>query len=281
MPVRVPRLDEWRQVRTIGEGAQGKITLMERRSDGKLEVRKQTHSYKMLNDRPLEPYILQNVLPSSRRLIALKTFSFQPVRHQHDNLIEWFEYCKGKDLQRAVRNYNRLSEDFIWHCFVQIAEALDVVHNGGSRRVFHRDIKPDNIFLEKKYRHAAPWPNLKLGDFGVAVLREHSSADHEYRWQGPEMPIYTTASDIWGLGAIIHWLAHGRPPIAPRPTDFRGTREEWESQPRARNPIPLPNTYSSDLNRYMMSCLKWQPGERISSQVLVHHLRRDRPRPRR
>ena len=281
MPFRVYHLAEWRNVRTIGESPQGKSTLMERKSNGELAVRKQILRYTIVNRRPLEATILLNILPSSRRIIQATSFSFEPVRHHDDGLIGWFEFCRGGDLHHAVARFGKLSEDFIWHCFIHIAEALDVVHNAGSRRVVHRDVKPDNIFLEQKYRHVAPWPNLKLGDFGEAVLEEHTNGRFVPRWQGPELPLLSAAGDIWGLGAIVHWLAHGQPPIAPCPRGFCGTRREWESRPAARKPVPLPHSFSSALNEYMMKCLKRDPNDRISSRELVHRLKRDRHRGRR
>ena len=274
------RVDEWRPVRTVGKGAQGKSVLVQRRSDGVLAIRKQVHNYNMINGLPLEAVILQEILPRSRRVIKLMTFSFEPSHRPRDDLIEWFEYCRGGDLQHAMERSGSLSEDFIWHCFIQVAEALDVVHNAGSQRVVHRDVKPDNIFLDEKYLHEAPWPDLKLGDFGAAVLKEHTTDMCIPCWQGPELPHHSAAGDIWGLGAVIHWLGHGQPPIAPRPARFRGSQREWEEQPGARKPMPLPTLYSSNLNEYMMLCLKWNPDDRISSQDLVDCLKVDRPRPR-
>ena len=281
MPVGVHYLEVWRSVRTLANGAQGNSTLMERKSNGELAVRKRIRRYDLINGRPLEATILQNILPSNRRIIKLTSFSFEPVRHDSDVLIEWFEYCRGGDLLHALAPFRRISEDFIWHCFVQLAEALDVVHNAGSRKVVHRDVKPGNIFLDQKYRHEAPWPDLKLGDFGEAGFNPREAGFMALRWQGPELPLLSAAGDIWGLGAIVHWLAHGQPPIAPRPRSFGGSLREWEARPSARQPMPLPLSYSGALNRHMMRCLKRNPDERISSRELVRCLRRDRPRPRR
>lgn len=280
MPVRAVFVDDWRLVRRIGEGDQGKSTLMERKRDGELAVRKQINHYETTNGGPLEAIILQDILPSSRRLVELKAFTFEPSGRADPYLIEWFEYCQGGDLQHAVPQSGRLPEDFIWHCFIQIAEALDVLHNVGSREVVHRDIKPDNIFLDQKYRYAAPWPNLKVGDFGMATIEPHTEGVFVPCWQGPELPLLSTAGDIWGLGAIIHWLAHGRPPIRSRSANFRGSQKEWEVRPEARKPMPLPRPYSSNLNDHMMRCLEWDPRDRISSEKLVDRLERDRPRSR-
>ena len=285
MPRGVPHAIRWRVVRNIGAGGQGTCVLVQREGDGLQAIYKQTEIYEVLNGIPVEAIILQDVLPSSRRIIKLIDFNLEPTCRHRDNLLEWFEYCRGGDLHNAMERvawrFGSLSEDFIWHCFLQLAEALDVVHNAGSQRVVHRDIKPDNIFLEEKYHHEAPWPNLKLGDFGLATLKKHTTEIFVPDWQGPELPHLSAAGDIWALGAVIHWLAHRTPPIAPRPARFRGSQQDWEMEPMARRPMPLSGLYSRELNDYMMSCLERHPNDRISSQELVGRLRRDRPRPRR
>ena len=282
MPGRAFRKEDWRLVRVLGQGGQGTAALMQRRSDGELAVCKKMDNYELMRGMPLEAFILQDVLPRSRWINDMIGFSFEKAssRHRQDYLLEWFEYCRGGDLLHAVRRFRRLSEDFIWHCFVQLAEALNMVHNGGSQRFVHRDVKPDNIFLEQKYVHQPPWPHLKLGDFGAASLRQRTNdLCGTPCWQGPELPQQTAASDMWGLGAVIHWLAHQRPPIAIRPARYRGSQEDWDTEPRARKPMPLPSFYSSRLNEYMMSCLAWNPGDRMSSRELVERLRA-RPRKR-
>ena len=278
MPARRSSIAEWHHVRMIGQGGQGTASLVQNMQTGSLAVRKKMTVYELVHDTPLEALILQEILPSSRHIVDMIACGFEPDRNHNVNLVQWFEYCRGGDLQHAVAGAERrLPEDFIWHCFLQIAHALDVIHNCGSQGVVHRDIKPDNIFLEKKYRHEAPWPDLKVGDFGTAVLEEHTEGIHVPCWHGPEIPHLSPAGDIWSLGAIIHWLGHGHPPMRSPPADFRGTQEMWERLPEPRKPKALPRSYSSMLNGYMLACLEWDPRNRISGDELVVCLMRDRP----
>lgn len=55
-------------------------------------------------------------------------------------------YCAGGDLSAKVKQAKgkRFSEDQIMQWFVQIALAIEFMH---SRKVLHRDLKSQNIFL--------------------------------------------------------------------------------------------------------------------------------------
>lgn len=80
----------------------------------------------------------------------------------HLNIV--LEYAAGGDLGQAIKvardSSTPFPEDDILVWFAQIASALEFVH---SKKVLHRDIKAQNIFLTKD-RVA------KLGDFGIAKV---------------------------------------------------------------------------------------------------------------
>lgn len=272
MPAERHDLREWRPIREIGEGKQGTASLVQNDRTGQLAVRKISPEYDMLGETPLEMVVLWQILPSSKRISKMIECAQVGDPISGFELVQLIEYYPGGDLQHAVSKYGRPPEDFIWHCFMQIAHALDVIHNRGLQRVVHGDIKPDNIFLDRKFRPEAPWPNLKVGDFGTAVLDEHSTGIFVPCWQGPEIPHVNSKSDIWGLGAIIHFLGHGRPPVLPPPVDFGGSQRDWELLPEARLPKALPPCYSIELNKYMMACLEWDPRARITSRELLGRL---------
>ncbi len=145
----------------------------------------------------------------------------------------------------------------------------------------HRDVKPANIFLVRKYISGGGFPPLVLGDFGLATLdpTTHDGLGTP-SWQGPEWPTVTAKMDIWGLGAIIHALAHGYPPQRPTPREVHAAGEEeevaWMRSPRSKDARPLTTRYSQELSDNMMSCLVLQPEDRIDSRRLVKILVRDR-----
>lgn len=73
------------------------------------------------------------------------------------------DYCDGGDLYTKInqkKQANELfTEDQILDWFVQLALAIKHVHD---RKILHRDIKTQNIFLTSK-------GDVKLGDFGIGI----------------------------------------------------------------------------------------------------------------
>ena len=286
--------ESYDQLRKIGQGGQGKIWIVKRKSDGKILVRKEQKRFHMQGSIPCEMHIFENVLTSHPSIID---FDHANYNKANGSLVLYFEHCQGGDLQSFVPKGGEAgpSENFLWECFVQLADAVAFLHYGynifsntpdipprGWKRVVHRDIKPENVFLRRKFTSNKVVPQLVLGDFGLATLDERTKDGcGTYAWIGPEIPVLTKQNDVWAVGAIIHALAHGRGPVASTPPGYRGGRDKWELSPTARKPRQLPTAYSGKLNSNMMDCLMMDPKERINSLRLVKNLVAERPRGRR
>lgn len=258
-------------IRKIGKGGEGEAWLVRSVADNSLVVRKVLRSWKKDGDRPFEAKILNEILPAHPNVLSLYYYSLRP---EENKLHMYYEYCSGGSLQNLISNGKpgSLPESFIWHVFIQLAEALEVLHYRGTQRVVHRDVKPDNVFLGIPYSSKQTknsYPSVRLGDFGLATLSSVTSGAGTWMWMGPEVPEASAKGDMWSLGATIHALAHGKGPI-----DMSG--HNWEKDPRARRLQKLPSKYSDQLNKSMMRCLQRDPNDRVSSRDLVKKLKRDR-----
>lgn len=74
------------------------------------------------------------------------------------------EFCEGRNLKHFIIESAKSAKpselvEQKWRIFSQIVDALHYLHDSG---LMHRDLKPQNIFLDKKN-------NVKLGDFGLAT----------------------------------------------------------------------------------------------------------------
>ena len=78
-----------------------------------------------------------------------------------------------------------------------------------SRRVLHRDLKPQNLLIDKE-------GSLKLADFGLAraigiPVRTYTHEVVTLWYRSPEILLgskhYSTAGDIWSVGCIFAEMA--------------------------------------------------------------------------
>ena len=81
-----------------------------------------------------------------------------------ESLCICMEYCDGGDLGQMIERQRRklFSEGQILHYFVQMALGLHFMH---EKRILHRDLKTQNIFLLGNGR-------LVLGDLGISKVME-------------------------------------------------------------------------------------------------------------
>ena len=109
--------------------------------------------------------------------------------------------CGGLGILRYYKKHRRLlPEKVICKYFVQVCAALDHMHD---RRVMHRDIKPDNVFITID-------GVVKLGDLGLGRYMSsctnvaHSVLGTPY-YMAPERMSedgYDFKSDIWSMGCV-------------------------------------------------------------------------------
>ena len=141
---------EFDRIRLIGQGGEGEAWLMRSVADNSLVVRKVFRDWPQKWGEPLEVKILNEILPKHCSLISLYYYSLKPEEHK---LHMYYEYCSGGSLESLIPKgkLGSLPESFIWLVFIQLAEALEVLHYLGTQKVVHRDVKPDNVFLGIPY----------------------------------------------------------------------------------------------------------------------------------
>lgn len=98
--------------------------------------------------------------------------------------------------------------------FRQIVEGIKAVH---SCNLIHRDIKPQNIFLDETF-------SIKIGDFGACILNKKEDLLNNicgtFYYMAPEMESlkeYDCAVDLWSIGCCLFFMLTGKYTFFPSP----------------------------------------------------------------
>lgn len=145
----------------------------------------------------------------------------------------------------------------------QIARAVAHAHERG---VLHRDLKPSNVLWDTE---AGP----QVTDFGLAKLLEAKDAAITGSALMAGSPCYmapeqvdggevTTATDLYGIGAVLYELLAGKPPFMGR-TVVETARKVKEEQPASLPGVPR------DLRTICLKCLAKRPQDRYASAAAL------------
>ena len=152
-----------------------------------------------------------------------------------------------------------------------IAKVARTVHYAHEHGILHRDIKPGNILLDAKGE-----PHLT--DFGLARLVEsESSVTHTLdvlgtpSYMAPEQAVgnnaaVSSATDVYGLGAVLYQLLTGQPPFAGG-TTYETIKLLLDTEPR--QPRLLNPKIDRDLCTICLKCLEKDPKRRYSSALAL------------
>lgn len=120
------------------------------------------------------------------------------------------EYVDGEDLASLLTRIGRLPGDKALQAARQLCAGLAAAHDRG---VIHRDLKPQNIMINKR-------GDVVIMDFGLAAIADQLSGAEVRNgtpaYMAPEQlrgAGVTQASDIYALGLVLYELFTGRRPF--------------------------------------------------------------------
>jgi len=179
------------------------------------------------------------------------------------------EYIEGEDLKSFMRSKGTLIEDAI-SIAKQVSEGLAEAHELG---VIHRDLKPQNIMIDKKGR-------VKIMDFGIARSIEAPGLTSSGMMIGtpdyisPEQAEGEQAdqrSDIYSLGSILYEMVTGRVPFKGDTALSVALKHKTKIPP---DPRKLNPEVPKELSRLILICLEKERERRYqTAQDLLADLR--------
>jgi eukaryotic-like serine/threonine-protein kinase len=199
------------------------------------------------------------------------------VVDERDNLVYFvMGYVEGDNLAKRLHDRGRLEPDETRRILREVADALAYAH---ARGVIHRDIKPDNILLEKETGRAM------VTDFGIARavsdggdsrLTATGTAIGTPAFMSPEQCAgdreIDGRSDLYSLGVVGYQMLTGELPFTAPNTPMMLVKHISE------RPLPIEQKRADlppDLARAIMMLLEKEPASRFpSASALVAALER-------
>lgn len=169
-------VDDFELLTIIGRGAFGEVQLCREKKSGNIYAMKKLKKSEMLKRGQVEHVRAErNLLAEvASQFIVKLYYSFQDAEYLY--LI--MEYLPGGDMMTLLIREDTLSEDVARFYIAQSVLAIESIH---EHNYAHRDIKPDNLLLDKN-------GHMKLSDFGLCKPLDCTtlSAIHENKMMEDE-----------------------------------------------------------------------------------------------
>jgi len=209
---------------------------------------------KLASPTTIAPERLAALRETSRALARIRHPAMVPFIEliEHDKVVCLVsELARGESLAAIMKAGERFDLRRVWEVARQVLEALDATHAKG---IFHGDLKPANIFIDKNGQ-------VSLTDFGLANLVPNAGTPE---FMAPEQlgeGRTDARTDVYQAGALVYLLVTGKPP-------FSGTREEIVhrvAQERPTDPSQMANKVAWQLDWVVQRALSKDPIDRFGA----------------
>lgn len=252
-------------IRLLGQGGMGTVYLAHDRELDRKVALKVIRADMAANPESLRRFKQELLLArqiTHRNVIRI----FDLARAENIEFIT-MDYVEGEDLHRMLRRKKKLEAAEATNIMAQVCRALEAAHGEG---VIHRDLKPQNIMLDKAGR-------VYVMDFGIARSIAESgmtqtgallgTPDYMSPEQAKGLPL-DARSDLFTAGIIFYEILSGTAAFDADTT--MGKLWKRTSEP----PPPLTavdKTIPAALSDIVSKCLEIDPARRFASATELLH----------
>ncbi|KAJ9185515.1 hypothetical protein P3X46_005142 [Hevea brasiliensis] len=306
-------MDKYEKLEKVGEGTYGKVYKAKDKSTGQIVALKKTRLE--MDEEGIPPTALREVsllqmLSQSLYVVRLLCVEYVDANASaaaaddnkensisKSNLYLVFEYLdtdlkKFIDSHRKGPNPRPLPPGLIQSFLFQLCKGVAHCHSHG---VLHRDLKPQNLLLDKD-KGILKIADLGLGRAFTVPLKSYTHEIVTLWYRAPEVLLgsthYSTAVDMWSVGCIFAEMVR-RQALFPGDSEFQQllhifrmlgtpTDKQWPGVTSLRDWHVYPQWESQNLARAVPSLgpegvdllskmLKYDPAERISAKAAMDH----------
>ena len=214
----------------IGKGGFGKVKLCRDKTTNEVLAMKKLKYDLLINNAQLFHIKTEKDILSSNNNIWKANLDYSFINDGYLYFI--MDYYPGGDLLHFMNKKDTLTEDEARFYIAEIILAVESLHKNNC---IHRDIKPDNFFIDKN-------GHLKIGDFGLSLISNNISYPYTYSlkknncngdsenlkkligfsnvgsllYVAPEVidkKSYGAEIDWWSVGIIFYEMLVGFPPF--------------------------------------------------------------------
>ena len=284
------KLAKYEELGICGEGTYGVVVKAKVKATGDLVALKRI---KLESEDEGIPSTAIREIALLKELQHPNIVSLLDVIHEEATLTLVFEYMEY-DLHKVMKSHGKEGLDTMTiKSFLK--QLLDGIHHCHKNKVLHRDLKPQNLLVNKD-------EVLKLADFGLArafgiPVKNYTHEVVTLWYRAPDILMgskdYSTQVDMWSVGCIFAEMVTGKPLFAGSDEEeqleqifkIRGTPDpdDWTQV----KDLPL---YRGDFEKYsgwdlseavpglddegldlLDSLLQWNPSKRISAANAKKH----------
>lgn len=197
-------LDKYQRLEKLGEGTYGVVYKCKNKDNHELVALKKI---RLENEDEGIPSTAIREISILKQLKHPNIVNLIDLIHGEKKLHLVFEYL-DYDLKKFLEHNNGpLHPQLVKSYLYQLLDAITYCH---SKRILHRDLKPQNLLIDKS-------GHIKLADFGLARAFgiPIKTLTHEILtlwYRAPEILLgqkeYSTPVDIWSVGCIFYEMAH-------------------------------------------------------------------------